>query len=61
MAEVRFEVEHHSLSQCRISNQSLLLGVEIEMSGRALLMMQGCISMDVLLIHRYEDYLRRKE
>ena len=61
MAEVRFEVENHSLSQRRLSNQSLLLGIEIETSERTLLMMQGYISMDPLLIHRYEEERRRKE
>ena len=61
MAAVRFEAERNSLSQRRIGNQSLLLGVEIDTSERVLLMKQGYIPIDLALIHRYEAYLQRKE
>ena len=61
LATVRFEAERNSLSQRRISNQSLLLGVEIDTPERVLLMKQGYIPIDLALIHRYEAYLQRKE
>ena len=61
LAAVRFEAERNSLSQRRISNQSLLLGVEIDTPERVLLMKQGYIPIDLALIHRYEAYLQRKE
>ena len=61
MAAVRFEAEQNSMSQRRIGNQSLLLGVEIDTPERVLLMKQGYIPIDLALIHRYEAYLQRKE
>ena len=61
MAAVRFEAERNSLSQRRIGNQPLLLGVEIDTLERVLLMTQGYIPIDLALIHRYEAYLQRKE
>ena len=61
LAAVRFEAERNSLSQRRIGNQPLLLGVEIDTPERVLLMTQGYIPIDLALIHRYEAYLQRKE
>ena len=61
LTAVRFEAERNSLSQRRISNQSLLLGVEIDTPERVLLMKQGYIPIDLALIRRYEVYLQRKE
>jgi hypothetical protein len=61
MAEVRVVIDYKSQSQLRISHQSLLLGVEIDTPERALLMKQGYIPMDPLLIHRYEDCLCGRE
>ena len=61
LAAVRFEAERNSLSQRRIGNQSLLLGVEIDTPERVLLMKQGYIPIDLALIHHYEAYLQRKE
>ena len=59
MAGIRFESERNSVSQRRISNQSLLLGVEIDTSEKVFLMRQGCLPIDFALIHRYETYLLR--
>ena len=59
MAGIRFESERNSVSQRRISNQSLLLGVEIDTSEKVFLMRQGYLPIDFELIHRYEIYLCR--
>ena len=60
MAGIRFEAERNSVSQRRISNQSQLLGVEIDSSEKVLLMRQCYLPIDFALIHRYETYLRRE-
>ena len=61
MAGIRFEAEPNSVSQRRISNQSQLLGVEIDSSEKVLLMRQCYLPIDFALIHRYETYRRRED
>lgn len=61
MAGIRFEAEPNSVSQRRISNQSQLLGVEIDTSEKVFLMRQGNLPIDFALIHRYETYRRRED
>ena len=61
MAGIRFEAERNSVSQRRISNQSQLLGVEIDTSEKVFLMRQGYPPIDFALIHRYETYRRRED
>ena len=50
MAGIKFEAERNSVSQRRISNQSLLLGVEIDTSEKVFLMRQGYLPIDFALI-----------
>lgn len=61
MAGVRFESERNSLTQRRISNQSMLLGVEIDTSEKVLLMKQGFLPMDLALVRRYEAHQRIRD
>ena len=58
-AGIRFEAERNAVSHRRISNQSELLGVEIDTLEKVFLMRQGYLPIDFALIHRYETYLRR--
>jgi hypothetical protein len=44
-----------------MSNQSQLLGVEIDTSEKVFLMRQGYLPIDFELIHWYETYLRRED